>query len=300
MTHVDSSQANNPADEPSGDGAPGDRGRPTRSRRRGRRKKAPWWELPVLVIIAVTVAVLVKTFLIQPFYIPSASMEKTLHGCPGCSGDRVIVNKPIYTLFRDPHPGDIVVFRAPPGWSEGLPSAPTPSNPVVRAARWFGQLVGVVPPNQQDLIKRVIAIGGQTVKCCDAAGNVQVSDNGPNGPFQSLNDASYVYEDPGAQAAGQLKFGPVTVPNGRLWVMGDHRNDSRDSRYYCGTPPGPQTTVCANANLQTATNATVPVSAVIGKAVLIAWPPSRWTTLGTPPTFTKLPLPSAAGRLSGG
>src|SRR6476660_5725952 len=92
------------------------------------RRKAPWWELPALVALAIVIAILVKTFLVQPFYIPSESMEKTLHGCPGCSGDRILVNKLIYD-FRDPHPGDIVVFNAPKGWDEEPPLTP-PSNPI--------------------------------------------------------------------------------------------------------------------------------------------------------------------------
>jgi len=108
--------------------------------RKGKRRKAPWWELPLLVAVAILVAVLVKTFVVQPFYIPSQSMEKTLHGCPGCKGDRILVNKPVYDL-RDPHPGDIVVFHAPPGWDDEARSVP-PSNPVIRAVRGFGQLVG--------------------------------------------------------------------------------------------------------------------------------------------------------------
>ena len=101
-------------------------GRHSLRRRPKRRKaKAPWWELPVLVGVAIVVAVLIKTFLIQPFYIPSQSMERTLHGCAGCSGDRILVNKPIYYL-RDPHPGDIVVFRAPTDvwFNEPLPELP--------------------------------------------------------------------------------------------------------------------------------------------------------------------------------
>ena len=86
-----------------------------RSRRERRKhRKAPWWELPALIGLAIVIAILVKTFLVQPFYIPSESMEKTLHGCPGCSGDRILVSKIVYD-FRDPHPGDIVVFNAPPG-----------------------------------------------------------------------------------------------------------------------------------------------------------------------------------------
>jgi signal peptidase I len=249
---------------------------PPRSARHGRRRekrrkaKAPWWELPVLIAVAIAVAVLIKTFLIQPFYIPSQSMENTLHGCAGCSGDRILVNKPIYYL-RDPHPGDIVVFRAPTDiwFNEPLPS--TPSNPVVKGLRWFGQLVGLVPPDEHDLVKRVIAIGGQSVKCCDDNGNVQISDSGPNGPWRSLNEPYVSSRLPGSEA----EFGPVTVPKGRLWVMGDNRAQSDDSRYHY-----------VNDYKNDPVLSTVPKGNVIGKAVIIAWPPSRWRTLGTPETFT--------------
>jgi signal peptidase I len=239
------------------------------------RRKAPWWELPALVGLAIIIAIIVKTFLVQPFYIPSESMEKTLHGCPGCSGDRILVSKIVYD-FRDPHPGDIVVFNAPEGWDDEPPSVP-PSNPILRAVRGFGQLIGFVPPDGMVLVKRVIATGGQAVKG-DAAGNVYVSTKGTSGPWRKLNE-TYVYEtgpDPRA------KFGPITVPKGRLWVMGDHRDRSADSRYHCGEAgtDGPDNSTC------NVTSATVPISAVIGKAFVIAWPPSRWTTLGTPKTFT--------------
>jgi signal peptidase I len=251
---------------------------------RGRRvkkpaRKAPWWELPLLVALAIVIAILVKTFVVQPFYIPSASMEKTLHGCPGCAGDRILVNKPIYHL-RDPHPGDIVVFNAPPGWDEEQGTKP-PSNPVLKLGRGFLQLVGFVPPDGLVLVKRVIAVGGQTVKGVSTDGGaheqIMISDHGAAGPWRTLNEP-YVYlpaPDPMAN------FGPVTVPKGRLWVMGDHRNDSADSRYHCGATSGGATagTTCD------AKTSTVPVGDVIGKATVIAWPPSRWRTLGTPSTF---------------
>jgi signal peptidase I len=239
------------------------------------RSKASKWELPILIAVAICIAIVVKTFLVQPFYIPSESMEKTLHGCTGCSGDRVLVNKPIYHL-RDPHPGDIVVFKAPTSWDDEVQYRHD-YNPVVGAVRWFGQLLGVVPPDEKDLIKRVIATGGQTVKCCDLQGRVEVSDSGPNGPWTPLNEP-YIFNDGGG--APTSTFGPVTVPKGRLWVMGDHRNDSADSRAHCllpapaGSPPGCDPVA-----------STIPLSAVIGKAVLIVWPPSRWRTLGTPATF---------------
>src|SRR5438552_2826591 len=127
------------------------------------RTKASKLELPILVAVAIAIAVILKTFVLQPFYIPSPSMEKTLHGCDGCPGDRILVFKPIYHL-RDPHPGDIVVFKAPEAWNEGG-GVPKATNPVTRSVQWFGQLVGVVPPSEKDLVKRVIAIGGQSIKC---------------------------------------------------------------------------------------------------------------------------------------
>ncbi|MDP9118567.1 MAG: signal peptidase I [Actinomycetota bacterium] len=259
--------------------------RPRRSdrhlgKRRGKpRRKAPWWELPLLIAVAIAIAVLVKTFVVQPFYIPSESMEKTLHGCSTCQGDRILVNKPIYDL-RDPHPGDIVVFHAPPGWDEEPASKP-PSNPIIRTIRGFGQLVGFVPPDGLVLVKRVIAVGGQTVKGVVTDGGtkdqVMVSDSGPSGPWRTLNEP-YVYLD---RPDSTGTFGPVTVPKGRLWVMGDHRNDSADSRFHCpGTAPGGA--ACSP------TTSTVPIGDVIGKATVIAWPPSRWRTLGTPSTFTSV------------
>jgi signal peptidase I len=243
-------------------------------KRRGKHRKAPWWELPALVLLAIVIAILVKSFVVQPFYIPSQSMEKTLHGCPGCSGDRILVNKVIYD-FRDPHPGDIVVFHAPPGWNDEPASTP-PSNPVLRVVRGFGQLIGFVPPDGLVLVKRVIAIGGQSVRG-DAAGNVFVRDSS-SAPWRELDEKSFVDID-GVDA--KAKFGPVTVPKGRLWVMGDHRNESADSRYHCGAgaSDGPDNASCD------VTAATVPISDVIGKAFVIAWPPSRWRTLGTPTTF---------------
>ncbi len=259
----------------------------TRRERRSRekatkpRRKAPWWELPALVVLAIGIAILVKSFVVQPFYIPSDSMEKTLHGCTGCHGDRILVNKPIYDL-RDPHPGDIVVFHDPKDWDTTGEGTAPPSNPVLRAVRGFGQLIGFVPPDGQVLVKRVIATGGETVKG-DARGRVLVSTTGAQGTFRTLVEP-FVYAP--ASEGPQPAFGPVTVPKGRLWVMGDHRTDSADSRYHCA-PDGGGTSNDLDCD---AVSSTVPISDVIGKAFIIAWPPSRWRTLGTPSAFKSAAL----------
>jgi signal peptidase I len=214
-------------------------------------------ELPVLLVIAVVLALLINTFLVKAFFIPSGSMEQTLHGCPGCSGDRVLVNKVVYRL-HDPRPGDIVVFAGPESWAPEAAVA-RPTNPLQRAVQSIASTFGVATPGEKDFIKRVIAVGGQTVQCCDARHRITVDGRPLDEPYTYVSDPEY-------QAT---PFGPVTVPAGRLWMMGDHRDQSADSRAHISDPD----------------EGTIAVDDVIGKAFVIIWPVSRWSTLGTPATF---------------
>ena len=150
-------------------------GRPERHRRRRQEQKKKGSllrELPVLLLIAFVLALLVKTFLVQAFFIPSGSMEQPLHGCPGCTGARVLVNKVPY-WFGVPEPGDIVVFKGPSTWAPEV-QVDEPSNWFSGALLWLGRSIGVAPPSEDDYVKRVIATGGQTVQCCDTEGRVTV------------------------------------------------------------------------------------------------------------------------------
>jgi signal peptidase I len=146
-----------------------------RHRRRAReaKKGSLLRELPVLLLVAFVLALLVKTFFVQAFFIPSGSMEQTLHGCPGCTGDRVLVNKIPY-WFGEPEPGDIVVFKGPDTWTPEV-DVDEPDNWFTGALLWLGRTVGVAPPSEDDFVKRVIATEGQTVQCCDSEGRSTVS-----------------------------------------------------------------------------------------------------------------------------
>lgn len=265
MTHENPAEPGTtaePAAPPSTDNATAPTGRAARAGRRRRRRKQPFWrELITLVVIALVLAGLIQAFLVKTFYIPSGSMEQTLHGCPGCSGDRVLVNRLVYR-FRDPRPGDIVVFRGPESWAPEVQVA-GPTNILQRGVQALGELIGVAQPSEKDFIKRVIAVGGQTVQCCDAQGRVTVNGKPLTEP--------YIYTD--APEDPQLStFGPVTVPADHMWLMGDHRNASLDSR----------------AHVTDADHGTVSIKNVIGKAFVIVWPPSRWNTLGNPMTVGAL------------
>ncbi|MGD0239666.1 MAG: signal peptidase I [Streptosporangiaceae bacterium] len=242
------------AQEPAAAPAAGGR----KAARRPRRKRSFWREFPVLVVVALLLAVVIKTYAIQAFFIPSGSMENTLE-----INDRVLVNKLVYDV-RGIHRGDIVVFNGDGSWDPG--PVPVDTNFVVKFADGFASMFGFGHPGDI-LIKRVIGLPGDHVACCDAQGRVTV-----NGV--PLTEQSYLY--PG-DAPSESRFS-ITVPPGRLWVMGDHRLISDDARDHMGDPGG----------------GTIPESAVVGRAFVIIWPPSRWRFLPIPATFQQPKLNAAA------
>ncbi|MEU6697358.1 signal peptidase I [Pseudonocardia sp. NPDC046786] len=240
------------------------RSKATRGEDGEKRQLAFWKELLLLAGVALLLTVLIQTFLAKVYVIPSGSMETTLHGCPGCTNDRVLVDKVTYN-FTDVTPGDIVVFRGTDGWSAEGSTGGGSANPLLRGLETVGSLVGFAPPDEKDFVKRVIAVGGQTVACCDALNQVMVDG-------QPLEEP-YVYYLPEAGPARQIPFGPVTVPEGEYWMMGDSRNNSADSR---AAGHGP-----------------IPDANVIGKARLIVLPFDRFGWLGS--TNPQTATASAAG-----
>ena len=255
------------------DGGPGDAGmapgparprgdaagepQPGRSRRKKRRSMSWWVELPILLVFALVLALLIKSFVVQAFFIPSSSMENTLE-----IGDKVLVNKLVYD-FRSIHRGDIVVFNGDGSWD------PIPAQPAPLLSRLWASISGLfgTAPGVHDYIKRVIGVPGDHVACCNRQGQVTV-----NGV--PLSEKSYLY--PG-DAPSELRFS-IVVPPGRLWVMGDHRSVSWDSRGHM-TYPG---------------NGTIPENHVVGRAFVIVAPISRWRILPIPATFEQPRLTSAA------
>ncbi len=229
--------------------AQADAARTGRKPRSGRRRREDFWrELPLLVVVALVLTFLIQTFLAKVYVIPSGSMEETLHGCTGCTNDRVLVDKLTYR-FTDPSPGDIVVFRGPDSWSSEV-TVERSDNALVNGLQQFGSLIGLAPPDEKDFVKRVIAVGGQTVQCCDSRDRVLVDGEPLDEPYTYLLPGTRDRQDP---------FDAVTVPEGHLWLMGDSRNNSADSRV-----PG---------------HGPVPVANVIGQARFIVLPFDRFRWL---------------------
>ena len=245
-----------------------------------RKRRLSWWaELLVLFVLALTIMLVIKTYVVQAFFIPSSSMENTLD-----IGDKVLVNKLIYH-FRSVERGDVIVFNGEGSWDP--PSAPQSSDPVVRLASEFGHaVVGLfgISPGVHDYIKRVIGLPGDHVACC-TDGNITV--NGVQ-----LNESSFIIpaNEGGGQAAAPASINTfsITVPPGRLWVMGDNRTDSDDSMY--------RYTVDHYSLMRS----TIPENEVAGRAFFIIWPPSQFGDLPIPAAFQQAALNAAPAAASFG
>src|ERR1700722_11669354 len=230
-------------------------------------------ELPVLIVAALVIALVVKSFVVQAFFIPTGSMQNTLE-----IGDKVLVNKLVYH-FRGIEPGDIVVFDGDGTWNAAPAEAAAGSAPARLYDDTIGKLFSSVrdlfgtPLGQVDYVKRVIGVPGDHVRCCTAQGLVTV-----NGV--PLHEQSYLYPGNAANSAppGIPAHFNVTVPPGYLWVLGDHRDVSDDSRGHEADPGGGM----------------VLEREVIGRAFVIVWPPSRWQILRIPATFGQPGVDKAA------
>jgi signal peptidase I len=198
--------------------------------------------------VAVALAVVVQGFVVRIFQVPSESMETTLIGCQGCTDDRVAVDRLGYR-FHDPAPGDVVVFRGPAAWIDSGDSSASQQRPqgVVRFLQDLPTYAALASPEEKDFVKRVVAVGGQTVACCDR-GRVTVDGRPLTEPYLHLAVGT-----PPEQEA----FAPVTLSPGQLWVMGDNRNNSADSRDHGAIATGD----------------------VIGRVRAIVLPTTRWSTV---------------------
>ena len=224
-----------------------------------------WQETILLLVVALGLAILIKAILVQAFYIPSESMEPGL-----VRNDRILVEKVSYWFGGSPERGDVVVFKDPGGWLSGAESI-GPPNAVTKLMAKIG-----LYPSGGHLVKRVIGVAGDTIKCCDAKGRVMV-----NGV--ALDEKDYARKGNGADCFGPMigcnwEAGPV--PEGTIFVMGDNRSHSADSTVH----------MCREATTDCVEGGEfVPVDLVVGKVFVLLWPRQHFSWLHRPDSFADVP-----------
>ena len=219
-----------------------------------KKKPMPLWQETVLLLaLALVLAIVIKSLFVQAFYIPSPSMEPQF-----VKNDRILVQKVSYWGSASPSRGDIVVFKDPGGWLDPGESN-TPHSPVTKVMEKIG-----LYPTGGHLVKRVIGTGGDRVVCCDSQGRITVNGH-------ALNEKSYL---PKGTAPSQIRF-DRTIPKDHLWVMGDNRGFSYDSRGHMGGPGG----------------GFVDKNLVVGKVFALIWPWKRAEFIHRPKTFEGVPDP---------
>ncbi|MEU8529520.1 signal peptidase I [Streptomyces sp. NPDC048629] len=222
------------------------------------------WRSAGLVGLACTVFLLLLShFVLQPFLIPSGSMEPTLQ-----VGDRVLVNKLAYRFGDQPRRGDVLVFDG----TDSFVREPAEENPVAGLLHGAAAALGLAEPDETHFVKRVVGVGGDRVVCCDKEGRIRVNGTQIEERYVFLGDAP-----------SKAPF-DIVVPQGTLWVMGDHRSRSSDSRDHLGSPGGGM----------------VPVDKVIGRVDWIGWPFARWTTIAGTDAFAGVPAPGSVPAGAGG
>ncbi|KAA1420534.1 signal peptidase I [Mumia zhuanghuii] len=220
---------------------------------RGKRAIPLWMEVVALLMVALVLSLLVKSLFLQTFYVPSESMEPTLTGHAQGAKDRIVVQKVSY-WGRDPNRGEVVVFEDPGGWLRAgeVQESSNAAQKLLSSAGLF--------PSGGHLVKRVIGVGGDTVKCCDTSGRIEVNGVAIEEPY---------VKDEAATARSPFS---VVVPEGYLWVMGDNRGNSADSR----------------AHIDGAGGGFVPTGNVVGKVAFVVWPWKDRAVLHDPQSFSSL------------
>ncbi|MDK8613638.1 signal peptidase I [Corynebacterium pseudodiphtheriticum] len=225
----------------------------------------PAWAETILTVLVVLVVVgLFQNFVGRQYVIPSASMEPTLHGCPECTDDRIFVEKVSY-YFSEPQPGDVVVFEGTPSW-DGMYQSPRSDNAVFARIQDGLSLVGLAAPDENTLVKRIIATGGQTVSCQEGDTAVMVDGQPIDQSYVQSPPQYTVDESIGSEACGGPYFGPVEVPEDSYFMMGDNRTNSADSR----------------AHMFDDRQGTIPAENIRGKAKFVFYPFNRFGGIDDP------------------